>query len=157
LKPRGVDFELFHQGKEAENCYGPFNSHKLDDQKVVFDWIGADRNDRTLWEGWLDSGQAPPEADDLVMRLEVYVGERDLFGIGFSDNLIHHGHCYVQATLEPKLRLAKHVGEKFTDAGLALEQTDDQTWLLPIEGDGFKATFGIQLSFVPPDGEKTLV
>jgi len=157
LKPRGVDFELFHQGKEAENCYGPFNSHKLDDQKVVFDWIGADRNDRTLWEGWLDSGQAPPEADDLVMRLEVYVGERDLFGIGFSDNLIYHGHCYVQATLEPKLRLAKHVGEKFTDAGLALEQTDDQTWLLPIEGDGFKATFGIQLSFVPPDGEKTLV
>ena len=25
VKPRGVDFDLFHQSAEAENCYGPFN------------------------------------------------------------------------------------------------------------------------------------
>ena len=24
IKPRRVDFELFHQSAEAENCYGPF-------------------------------------------------------------------------------------------------------------------------------------
>lgn len=157
LKPRGVDFELFHQSKRAENCYGPFNSRTLDDPRVAFDWIGSDRSERTLWEGWLDSGRAPPEAPDLVMRLEIYVGERDLFGIGFSDNLIYHEHCYVQATLEPQLRLAKHLGEKFPDDGLTLEQTDDQTWLLPVEGNGFKATFGIQLSFVPEVGERAVV
>ena len=110
-----------------------------------------------LWEGWLDSGQAPPDADDLVMRLETYVGERDLFGIGFSDNLIYHSHCFVQATLEPGLRLAKHISEEFPDAGQPLEQTAEQEWLLPIEGDGFKATFAIQLSFVPEVGERAMV
>jgi pimeloyl-ACP methyl ester carboxylesterase len=157
LKPRGVDFELFHQSKEAENCYGPFNSDKLDDTKVAFDWIGPNRTERTLYAGWLDSGQAPAGTNDLVMRLETYVGERDLFGIGFSDNIIHHDHCYVQATMVPKLRLAKHVGEKFTGPGLSLKQTDEQTWLLPIESKGFKATFGIQLSFVPEVGERVLV
>ncbi len=157
LKPRGVDFDLFHQSKEAENCYGPFHSHKLDDPEVRFDWIGEDRSRRMLWEGWLDSGQRPAGTEDLVMRLEVYCGERDLFGIGFSDNLIYHGHCFVQATLEGGLRLAKHTTERFTDAGQALEQTDDQTWLLPIQDEGFKATFGIQLSFVPDEGATTLV
>lgn len=81
------------------------------------------------------------------------VGERDLFGIGFSDNLIHHGHCYVQATLDGGLKLHKHIGERFADAGQPLEQLPDRTWLLPIEGDGFKATFGIELSFVPEEGQ----
>jgi hypothetical protein len=110
-----------------------------------------------LWEGWLDSGAAPADADDLVMRLETYVGERDLFGIGFSDNLIYHGHCYVQAKIDPKLRLAKHISEAFPDAGLPLKQNAEQEWLLPIEGDGFKATFAIGLSFVPAVGDRALV
>ena len=157
LKPRGVDFDLFHQSKEAENCYGPFHSERFDDAKVAFDWFGPDRRRRVLYEGWLDSGAAPANADDLVMRLETYVGERDLFGIGFSDNLIHHGHCYVQARIDPTLRLAKHMGEKFTDDGLPLKQQADRTWLLPIEGDGFRATFGIELSFVPAVGDRALV
>ena len=52
------------------------------------------------------------------MRLETYVGERDLFGLGFSDNLIHHGNCFVQARLLPKLRLAKHVSEDTSGPGL---------------------------------------
>ena len=29
IKPRCVDFELFHQSAEAENCYGPFNNGDL--------------------------------------------------------------------------------------------------------------------------------
>jgi pimeloyl-ACP methyl ester carboxylesterase len=157
LKPRGVDFDLFHQSREAENCYGPFHSDRLDDTDVAFPWLGNDPARRVLYEGWLDSGAAPDDADDLVMRLETYVGERDLFGIGFSDNLIYHGHCYVQATLDGGLRLAKHMGERFTDAGLPLEQLPDRTWVLPIEGDGFSATFGIELSFVPESGGATMV
>ena len=26
VKPRRVDFDLFHQSAEAENCYGPFSA-----------------------------------------------------------------------------------------------------------------------------------
>ncbi len=155
LKPRGYDFDLFHQSKEAENCYGPFNSDRLDDKEVRFDWLGPDRNRRLIYEGWLDSGAAPADADDLVMRIETYVGERDLFGIGFSDNLVYHGHCYVQARPKPKLRLAKHMGELFTDEGLELKQKGGE-WLLPIEGEGFRATFGIQLEFISKEGRKPL-
>jgi len=157
LKPRGVDFELFHQSRDAENCYGPFRSDRLDDEGVAFDWHGPDKRQRVLYDGWLDSGAAPTDTNDLVMRLETYVGERDLFGIGFSDNIIHHGHCYIRATLEGELKLAKYIGEDPKGPGEPLTQTDDQTWLLPIEGDGFKATYGIQLSFVPEVGERALV
>ena len=57
----------------------------------------------------------------------------------------------------PKLRLAKHVSEDTSGPGLPLKQTDEQTWLLPIESNGFKATFGIQLSFVTEVGERVLV
>ncbi len=157
LKPRGVDFELWNQSKLGENCYGPFNSAKLDDKKVAFDWLGPNRDERTLYAGWLDSSQSPTGRDDLVMRLETYVGERDLFGLGFSDNIIHHDHCYVQAKLLPKLRLAKHTGEDTSGSGVTLKQTDDQTWLLPIASRGFRATLGIQLSFVPEVGDHVLV
>ena len=31
VKPRKVDFELFHQSAEAENCYGPFSTDDLSD------------------------------------------------------------------------------------------------------------------------------
>ena len=30
IKPRQVDFELFHQSSEAENCYGPFTQSRSD-------------------------------------------------------------------------------------------------------------------------------
>ena len=32
IKPRYVDFELFHQSAEAENCYGPFSKEDLSDK-----------------------------------------------------------------------------------------------------------------------------
>ena len=32
VKPRRVDFELFHQSAEAENCYGPFRTADLSDE-----------------------------------------------------------------------------------------------------------------------------
>ena len=33
IKPRNVDFELFHQSAEAENCYGPFSKKDLSDDE----------------------------------------------------------------------------------------------------------------------------
>ena len=51
IKPRRVDFELFHQSKEAENCYGPFHTEDLSDGDPAFAWAD-DR--RLIWEGYLD-------------------------------------------------------------------------------------------------------
>ena len=85
IKPRRVDFELFHQSAEAENCYGPFRTGDFSDElneESGLAWAGPDR---LIWEGWLDTKRiatrtapAPPGSrHDLVMRLDVYVGERD--------------------------------------------------------------------------------
>jgi hypothetical protein len=38
IKPRQVDFELFHQSPEAENCYGPFSEKELTDPDIDFGW-----------------------------------------------------------------------------------------------------------------------
>ena len=44
IKPRRVDFELFHQSAEAENCYGPFHTHDFsDDLNGEPAWRGPDR------------------------------------------------------------------------------------------------------------------
>ena len=97
IKPRAVDFDLFHQSAEAENTYGPFHKTDLSDDDPAFGWAG---DDRLIWEGWFDTtaGKAEP-SDDLVLRLDVYVGERDSFGVGFSDNVIFHRQLYVRAVL----------------------------------------------------------
>ena len=95
IKPRGVDFDLFHQSAEAENTYGPFHTKDLSDAELGFGWAGEGR---LIWEGWLDTsaGKAKP-SEDLVLRLDFYVGERDSFGIGFSDNVICHRQLFVRA------------------------------------------------------------
>ena len=41
IKPRYVDFDLFYQGPDAENCYGPFSDDHLTmgppDLRAMFD------------------------------------------------------------------------------------------------------------------------
>ena len=86
IKPRHVDFELFHQSPEAENCYGPFRTTDLADSKVEFHW--ADPARRLIWEGYLDTSKLRPDPErgnvtDMVLRLDVYVGERDTYGSAF--------------------------------------------------------------------------
>jgi pimeloyl-ACP methyl ester carboxylesterase len=127
VKPRYVDFELFHQSPEAENCYGPFNQTDLLDsppdlaaelRKKLADfgdkttgWAGPDR---LIWEGWIDAGATPDTgAQGLVFRLDVYVGERDSRGIGFSDNVIFRKQYYVQAFPGDPLALFVHTGEEY--------------------------------------------
>jgi len=168
IKPRGVDFDLFHQSAEAENCYGPFHREDLGDRLTArgFDWL--DPQQRLLWEGWLDTrarrgGRA---ADDLVMRLDVYVGERDSWGVGFSDNRVFQKQYYVQAFTDP-VRMYLHTGERYlsaerpADTAELLRQVEavssrdddevvacaqaDGEWLLPVHGTGFEATFGLTL------------
>jgi len=159
IKPRRVDFELFHQSPEAENCYGPFHKPDLSDERRdgIFWW--AD-DDRLIWEGWLDTSSIlkDPSIDehdkDLAFRLDFYVGERDLFGIGFSDNVIFRKQYYVHTRLKEPLELYCHTDERFISVGAALAEKDkmkqvDKGWEHPIEGTGFKGTFRIELENVP--------
>jgi pimeloyl-ACP methyl ester carboxylesterase len=130
IKPRYVDFELFHQSPEAENCYGPFSRSDLGDDLPDLEHELrrplADAGDRTtgwagpgrlVWEGWVDATARPGSAPGLVFRLDIYVGERDSRGLGFSDNVIFRKQYYVQAFpgtgpgSEPLLFL--HTGEKY--------------------------------------------
>src|SRR4029079_17146004 len=78
IKPRRVDFDLFHQSAEAENCYGPFSEPGLTDAAPAFSWAGAGR---LIWEGSLDVRSILADASntrkDMVLRLDIYVGERD--------------------------------------------------------------------------------
>jgi len=176
IKPRGVDFDLSHQSAEAENCYGPFRSGDLGDDLSDgkgFDWVNPD--ERLIWEGWLDTrvrrrgthGVSP----DLVVRLDIYLGERDGWGIGFSDNRVFHKQYYLQAMLQPELRLFLHTGERFlasrehstaealiADVTAAADEVDDATvvectpvdgeWRFPVSGTGFRATLAARLSNV---------
>ncbi|GLW29139.1 esterase/lipase family protein [Actinoplanes regularis] len=125
IKPLYVDFELFHQSLEAENCYGPFHDPRLNDPLPDRDvalrrpllessgqinmWAGPDR---LIWEGWLDANLAATR--DPVFRIDIYVGERDTFGTGFSDNVVFRKQYYVQAILgDGPVSLYVHSGERY--------------------------------------------
>jgi hypothetical protein len=167
IKPRGVDFELFHQSKEAENCYGPFSQTKAEysDNNIDFqessDELGfpwADDN-KLIWEGYFDTKSILQDESitekDMVMRLDFYVGERDLLGIGFSDNVIFRKQYYIRALLprdNQKLQLFLHPDEQFTDNVIPMEFIDGG-WEFEVRGTGFVGTFKIEVDVVPEEGE----
>lgn len=169
IKPRGVDFELFHQSKEAENCYGPFSKTNPEDRdnnidfqetndELAFDW--ADDN-KLIWEGYFDTKSILKDESitekDMVIRLDFYVGERDLLGIGFSDNVIFRKQYYIRALLPTEnqdLQLFLHKDERFAnnDNGIPM-QFNDGGWEFPVFGTGFEATFKIEVDVVPEVGK----
>ncbi|WP_052745220.1 esterase/lipase family protein [Streptomyces sp. WM6386] len=183
VKPRGVDFDLFHQSPEAENCYGPFHSDGLTDGPPPLEeelnkplsaagdrttgWAGPGR---LIWEGWVDRTVRPATADGasgLVFRLDVYLGERDSFGIGFSDNVVFRKQYYLQLLTEdgdePALYL--HTGEGLLantreelEAATRVEAAGvvradgsgpDGAWRFPIRGTGFEATLAVSFTEEP--------
>ncbi|MFJ2239467.1 esterase/lipase family protein [Streptomyces sp. NPDC087859] len=183
VKPRGVDFDLFHQSPEAENCYGPFRSDRLTDGPPPLEeelneplsaagdrttgWAGPGR---LIWEGWVDRTVRPATPDGapgLVFRLDVYLGERDSFGIGFSDNVVFRKQYYLQLLTddgdEPALYL--HTGEgRLTDSREELEAATrvestgvvraegsgrDGAWRFPVKGTGFEATLAVSFTEEP--------
>ena len=179
VKPRGTDFDLFHQSKDAENCYGPFSRSDLNDEvpdlKTQLEKAFADAGDATtwwagpdrlIWEGWVDANNLRnPDAGDLVFRLDIYLGERDTFGVGFSDNVIFHKQYFVQAITGSPLAVLVHTDERslredpdrdlkaaIVRASVATPEskssprvqkaqpsTDGDTFL--VQGTGFTATF----------------
>jgi hypothetical protein len=159
IKPRQVDFELFHQSAEAENCYGPFRETDLSDPVIDFPW--ADPKTKLIWEGYLDASKLIKDPErgvkDMVLRLDFYVGERDTYGVGFSDNVIFRKQYYLRAVLEDPLTLFRHEDEKFMKKGYVAPAQDkmeqDETgWSFDVKGTGFKATLGVELEYVPLDG-----
>src|SRR6185295_5571550 len=93
----------------AENTYGPFSATDAagavdfsePPASLAFGWA----DDRKLiWEGYLDTSQVIPDPStgrrDMVFRLDFYVGERDLFGIGFSDNVVFRQQYYLRAFID---------------------------------------------------------
>ena len=183
VKPRGVDFELFHQSSAAENAYGPFTGSKkgtsLNIAPGSTGWqpISPTNPDMLIWEGYLDTRRvALPDgtkrvaeahaATDLAMRLDFFVGERDLLGLGFSDNIVFRKQYYVQAKgADPAngLNLYLYTSESFSDADLndpdakPMEYSDGK-WKFEIGGTGFNGTFKIELAAIPEVGDmgKTL-
>ena len=164
IKPRGVDFDLFHQSAEAENCYGPFHTDDFSDPEPAFGW--ARKQDRLIWEGWLDTTGRTLGTDkkerkgpkDIVMRLDVYVGERDLFGLGFSDNLVFRKQYYVRALFDDfdnlKLqRLELHADEEFREGatGTAMKKVQNG-WEFDVTGTGFEATMRLSFAVIPEKG-----
>ncbi|NNN36820.1 hypothetical protein HLK59_42020 [Streptomyces sp. S3(2020)] len=177
VKPRGVDFDLFHQSPEAENCYGPFHAKELTDGPPPLEgelhqplsaegdrttgWAGPGR---LIWEGWVDRTVRPATSDrasGLVFRLDVYLGERDSFGVGFSDNVVFRKQYYLQLLAEdgggPALYL--HTGEEhLADTGeelaaatrdrasgvtRAVGPVQEGEWRVPVRGTGFEATLAV--------------
>jgi hypothetical protein len=153
IKPRRVDFDLFHQSAEAENCYGPFQKDDLSDGDVAFSWAGADR---LIWEGYLDTSSVLPDKSitvkDMVMRLDIYVGERDLFGVGFSDNVIFRKQYYMRALLEKPFTMYLYADERFAGPPMTKVTGD---WEFDIGGTGFQGTLRIELDKVPEEGRPT--
>jgi hypothetical protein len=169
IKPRRVDFDLFQQSAEAENCYGPFSRETAG--AVDFTETGTDLGfgwadpNRLIWEGYLDTSQVLPDPStgqrDMVFRLDFYVGERDLFGVGFSDNVVFRKQYYVRTILDqavPEVYLL--TGERFVDgggsAGERMTATPDG-WEFSIRGTGFEGTFRIELDNVPEDGQPSRI
>ncbi|MFI8595407.1 esterase/lipase family protein [Microbacterium sp. NPDC078428] len=187
IKPRYVDFELFHQSVQAENCYGPFRKADLTDDlpdlveelrkplaaygDQTTGWAGPGR---LIWEGWVDGGDKPPDVPGLVFRADVYVGERDTFGIGFSDNVVFRKQYYVQVFPGATPQIFVHTGEHYLAGPYALEleqlqeragddhrseiqrarpvESSPGEWTFDIGGTGFTARLRIKIESDPEAG-----
>ena len=111
VKPRNLDFELWHQSKEAENCYGPYSDPALTTLEVagpVAERYRGMGEDRELVSLVLDLSKSLTRGD-IVFRLDLYVGERDTYGIGFSDQEIIKQQFFLQAKMDADgIRLIYH-------------------------------------------------
>jgi hypothetical protein len=114
----------------------------------------------------------------MVLRLDFYVGERDLLGIGFSDNVIFRKQYYARAVLAPELAVTLHTNEDFmladeadararprepglapvVQAGRPEGWPMDRVpggWEFTVAGTGFEGRLRIELEAIPETGAAT--
>jgi hypothetical protein len=94
----------------------------------------------------------------MVMRLDVYVGERDVLGIGFSDNVIFRKQYYLRVVAGGSADLSEsldglevwlYTGEDFADtAGARKLEAANGEWRFDVEGTGFQGTLGFTVARV---------
>lgn len=140
VKPRGVDFELFHQSEEAENCAGPFNDQnlsKLKDQSL-------------LLETFLDTQRSFSRANEMGFQLMFYIGERDLGVLGYSDDIILHRPIYINAVRtgakNDEFKLQYFDDTTDDNAGWQdCELLDDGRWAFPLTNPYFQGRFAIEV------------
>lgn len=140
IKPRDVDFELFHQSREAENCYGPYRSPQLNDSEVAFAPLAGG----LLWEGWVDRTRVVRRNEDLVFRLELYVSERDSYGVGFSDDVVVHRQLFVRAAPPAGMTLFDGLDrlQISMDPRVCVDPGQVTSWI-PVSGSGGQWRFDI--------------
>jgi hypothetical protein len=85
------------------------------------------------------------------------VGERDLFGIGFSDNVIFRKQYYIRTLLSPNLALYLHTDEQFARPDFQPSEKEriegvESGWEFEVGGSGFHARLRIEIDRVPEKG-----
>ena len=92
------------------------------------------------------------------MRLDFYVGERDLFGLGFSDNVVFRKQYYARAVfgdigdLSTLQAIELHTQEEWTNP-VPMQRVAPDKWEFEVEGTGFKAKMRLSFAIVPQEGE----
>ena len=86
------------------------------------------------------------------------LGERDTFGVGFSDNVIFRKQYYVRAVAEgdaepggsfANVKMYLYRDENFATTAGADEMTrDGSVWSCKVGGTGFEARLGVSLEMV---------
>lgn len=106
-----------------------------------------------------------------MFRLDVYLGERDSFGVGFSDNVVFRKQYYLQLLADdgdvPALYLPTSE-EHLADTREELENAvrgrasggtraggpgPDSEWRFPVRGTGFEATLAVTFTQEPEPAE----
>ena len=170
IKPRRVDFDLFHQSAEAENCYGPFRTGDLTDDlsaKEGFGWAGPDR---LIWEGWFDTSRINPAAPrPRPVRAAAATSScastsmsasatcsgwasRTMSSSGsrYYIRVVAAGAADLSQSLD-QVELFLYRDENFGDTAHADQLVfEDGRWPFAIEGTGFVATLGIRIDRVDP-------
>jgi hypothetical protein len=152
VKPRNLDFELWHQSKDAENCYGPYSDRALTQLEVedpIKEGYKGMGRDRELMSLILDLSKSfSQDKSDIVFRLDFYVGERDTYGIGFSDQEIIKQQFFLQAKRDgDRIQLVYHPTSAFGRGAQDLG-TDPTNWEFTVGGSGasFEGRFKVEIA-----------
>ncbi len=138
LKPRGLDYDLFYQSKEAENCYGPYSDAHLNGLKG-----------KPLLEAFLDTKQSLTERGEVVFRLTFYLGERDLSIGGFSDDVIVHRPLYLRALGSTENFKLQYYDNTLVDDDWKDCEGSGNHWEFPLDNPYFRnGRFAIEMESV---------